>query len=111
MAGHTFNRGGGVGVAQLELGLVVFEAAFGVLPILLVMALCAFLTQVGIVLIVLLMAAKAVLRRLFVHLALVAFLAFHFGVLTQERELGLLVVELGNFLPVLLGVAGHAVSA
>lgn len=98
-------------VPQLELGLVVAEFRINRLPVLLDMAACAILAEIGLVLVVLFVAAEAILWSFLEHGALVAFLAFHFDVLTKKRKLGLLVIEFRTLFPRFLDVATCTVLA
>lgn len=69
------------------------------------MAVAALRSKIFLVLVVFGMAAVTVFGRLFVHCALVTFLALHLGVLAEQGEVALVMVELGNIFPVLFRVA------
>ena len=62
-------------------------------------------------LVVLLVASKTITGRFLEHGALVALLALGLGMLSQQREPGRRVIELGRLLPVLFGVAVRAILA
>ena len=102
------------GVAGIALGALVFaqQVVLGVtvvvegdrLPALRVVALLALLAVVTLVLVFLLVAGVAIVGRVLVLGVLVAILALHVHMLAFEREVGLVVVNLG-FFPIGLGVA------
>jgi hypothetical protein len=101
----TFNFRISMSIAQFEPGAVMAEATLGTFPVTLGVAFAALFTQVANMLVVFLVAANALFGSLFEHGALVALLAFCFGVLAQQGERRCLMVKLGRLLPVALGVA------
>ena len=83
VAGLALDRRQRVRVTQDELGPVVTEASNRCFPVALAMAIATLFTQRPAVLIVFLVTRQAVSGRFLEHRALVAFLAFHFGMLAQ----------------------------
>ena len=83
VAGLALDRRQRVRVTQDELGPVVTEASKRGFPVALTMAIAALLAQCPVVLVILLVTRQAVSGCFLEHRALVAFLAFHFGMLAQ----------------------------
>lgn len=109
VAGRALDCGDRMGVTPRELGSIMMEATGGALPITFSMAVGTFLAQGAIVLVVLLVTGITVLGRLLEHGALVATLAFNFGVFAQQGKAALLMVKLGRFFPTAITVATGAV--
>lgn len=97
-------------IAQGEQCFVVIEASLGSLPITGDVTLVAGLAQCAIVLVILQVAGHAVTGRILEDQALVATLAFDLDVLTQQGELGLVVVELALIVPTTLVVTRRAIA-
>lgn len=100
-----------MGIAQRKTGAIVLEPVCGGLPVLCVVAIATGFPQIQLVLVLCRVAAVAVLGRILVLLRLMAILAFGLGMFTHQREVALVMVELGNVFPVLLGVATCAILA
>ena len=98
-------------VAKLKLRQVMIEAACSRLPVALAVAISARLAQRALVLVFLLVAAIAVLGSFLEHRAFVTVLAICLHVLAQQREAGLVVIELGRLFPATLAMAASAVTA
>ena len=110
VAGLALDRRQRVRVTQDELGPVVTKASNRGFPVTLAMAITALLAERPVVLIVFLVTRQALSGGFLEHCALVALLAFHFGVLAQQGEAAQIVIKLlRRFLPVALVVATHAV--
>ena len=83
MASLALDRRQRVRVTQGKLGSVMTKPTSRCFPIALAVAIAALLAQCPVVLIVFLVTRQAVSGRFLEHRALVAFLAFHFGMLAQ----------------------------
>lgn len=97
-------------IAQGEQRFVVIEAPLGSLPITGDVTLVAGLAQCAIMLVILQVAGHAITGRILEDQALVATLAFDLDVLTQQGELGLVMVELALILPATFVMARRAIA-
>ena len=100
-----------MGVAKLKLRQVMVKAARSRLPVALAVAISAGLAQGALVLVFLLVAANTVLGGFLEHRVFVAVLAIGLHVLAQQREAGLIVIELGRLFPAAFAVAASAIPA
>ena len=130
VTGCALDSGQRVCVAQNKLGPVVIEAAHRGPPVALTVTITTTLAQRPVVFIILLVTGQAILGGFLEHHAFVTFLAFHFGMLSQQGETAQIVVKLlcwlfpasltvtartvfsqGTLVLVVLGMAGIALLA
>ena len=110
VTGCALDSGQRVCVAQNKLGPAVIEAAHRGPPVALTVTITTTLAQRPVVFVILLVTGQAILGGFLEHHALVTFLAFHFGMLSEQGETAQIVVELlGWFFPVSLTVTTRTV--
>jgi hypothetical protein len=106
----AFEQFVGVRIAQYKFGFVVIESGGG-FPVALDMAILTGGPQIGFVFVIFFMATNAVLGGFLEQHAFVTGLALNLQVFAQQGKGAGLVVELGLFFPVALGVATATVFA
>lgn len=111
VTGHALDRCLGMPIAQDKLGSVMVKTPDSVFPVAFQVAVGTFFAQAGVVLVIFLVASDAFPWGFLEHRAFVAGFALHLGVLAQQRETALVMVEAGGFFPAALAVAASAILA